>query len=154
MRPRHPPYRTFDASADGYGRGEGFAVLVLAPFGDVGERRVDALGVVTSSAVNQDGRSSSLTAPNGPSQSRLVASALRFGRVDASELKYVALHGTGAFSCPRILPMRGSGCNWRLEPSVLLLLQALRSAIQLRSALSRKRFHGCNKRIDRWHSAP
>ena len=57
--------QTFEASADGYGRGEGFAALVLGQVGSAGGR---ALAYVRGSAVNQDGRSSSLTAPNGPSQ--------------------------------------------------------------------------------------
>ncbi len=58
-------------SGDGYGRGEGFASMVLqrtsAPTGGV-----DVLVVLKGSAINQDGRSSGLTAPNGPSQAALV----------------------------------------------------------------------------------
>ena len=45
--------------------------------------------------MNQDGRSSSLTAPNGPSQTALIASALVDGYVDAGQVGYLALHGTG-----------------------------------------------------------
>ena len=42
--------------------------------------------VMTGTAVNQDGRSSSLTAPNGPSQTRVIRDAYAFGarRLDAS----------------------------------------------------------------------
>ncbi len=66
--------KSFDASADGYGRGEGFSIMVLrskmgpdlASPGAAGSGSV--LAVVHGSAVNQDGRSSSLIAPNGPSQ--------------------------------------------------------------------------------------
>ena len=83
--------KTFDASADGYGRGEGFAVLVLGLNGTHG----DTLAVLEATAVNQDGRSSSLTAPNGPSQTALVTHALHHARLNASRLAYVALHGTG-----------------------------------------------------------
>jgi acyl transferase domain-containing protein len=65
--------KTFDVSADGYGRGEGCVVTVL-------ERRppgaAPALAVLAGSAINQDGRSSSLTAPNGPSQAALVRGVL------------------------------------------------------------------------------
>lgn len=73
--------KTFDASGDGYGRGEGCAVAVLkqAPPGEL-----PALAVLMATATNQDGRSSGLTAPNGPSQSALIASALRSaGAADA-----------------------------------------------------------------------
>lgn len=74
--------KTFEASADGYGRGEGCVSLVLkpAPVDDIasedGSGRESALAVMRGSAVNQDGRSSSLTAPNGPSQAALLAKAL------------------------------------------------------------------------------
>ncbi len=64
--------KTFEVSSDGYGRGEGCAVALLRP------QSADCvpLGVIHSTVVNQDGRSSSLTAPNGPSQVRLINSAL------------------------------------------------------------------------------
>jgi acyl transferase domain-containing protein len=65
--------KTFDASADGYGRAEGAAAAVLAPLGDA----TTAFALLSGSAVNQDGRSGTLTAPNGPSQSALVSKALR-----------------------------------------------------------------------------
>lgn len=57
--------QTFEASADGYGRGEGFTAVVMRQAGTSAE---GVLAIVRGSAVNQDGRSSSLTAPNGPSQ--------------------------------------------------------------------------------------
>jgi len=52
----------------GYGRGEGFAALVLSR----SETSSESYLVIKGSAVNQDGRSSGLTAPNGPSQTALV----------------------------------------------------------------------------------
>ena len=60
--------KSFEASADGYGRGEGFnAVVMQAP--DLSGRLVaQGRALIQGSAVNQDGRSSSLTAPNGPAQ--------------------------------------------------------------------------------------
>ena len=61
--------QTFEATADGYGRGEGFGAVVMRQAGTSDNQ---ALAVGRGSAVNQDGRSSSLTAPNGPSQQVLV----------------------------------------------------------------------------------
>ena len=86
--------RTFDSSADGYGRGEGIAVAVLQPQGPEAASQ-GCLGILAASAVNQDGRSSSLTAPNGPSQSALIATALAAAQAAAHDVAAVSLHGTG-----------------------------------------------------------
>ena len=67
--------KTFDASADGYGRGEGCAAIVMKPQ-ENGEPASNSLAVLKASATNQDGRSSSLTAPNGPSQAALIRTAV------------------------------------------------------------------------------
>lgn len=92
--------QSFDAAADGYGRGEGFAAIVLtqstraSSAGDValtGSFRA----LIRGSAVNQDGRSSSLTAPNGPSQQALLGTALATGLLLPSAVGIVAVHGTG-----------------------------------------------------------
>ena len=67
--------KTFDASADGYGRGEGCAAVLLKP--EPAENTQPPLAVLQGSLVNQDGRSSSLTAPNGPSQSALISATMQ-----------------------------------------------------------------------------
>ena len=75
--------RTFDAAADGYGRGEGVAVAVLASqdWSAAASAATDAsapgapgrpYAIVRASATNQGGRSGGLTAPNGPAQSALI----------------------------------------------------------------------------------
>ena len=102
--------KTLDASADGYGRGEGAAMVALtsglvegthAQEGEQDPPRtgpaaaVAAVPVLAGSAVNQDGRSSGLTAPNGPQQAVLVRAALRGAGHTAASVTYVALHGTG-----------------------------------------------------------
>ena len=67
--------KTFDASADGYGRGEGCAAVVIKP--EAADSPQPPLAILQGSLVNQDGRSSSLTAPNGPSQSALISSTMQ-----------------------------------------------------------------------------
>ena len=91
--------RTFDDTADGYGRGEAFAVAVLSSQTAL-DRSPAALLRVSGTAVNQDGRSSGLTAPNGPSQTQLIASTLRSAEMAAADLTCVAIHGTGVCSFP------------------------------------------------------
>lgn len=87
--------KTFDAAADGFGRGEGCGIVVLKLLRDALADGDRVLAVVRGSAVNQDGASSGLTAPNGPAQERVVRDALADGRVTPGEVEYVEAHGTG-----------------------------------------------------------
>ncbi len=65
--------KTFDAAADGYGRGEAIVAMVL--HSAAAGPPQPTLALMCGSAVNQDGRSSSLTSPNGPSQQVMPAEA-------------------------------------------------------------------------------
>ena len=56
--------KTFDAAADGFGRGEGCGVVALKRLSDAIADGDHIHAVIRGSAVNQDGRSSGLTAPN------------------------------------------------------------------------------------------
>ena len=87
--------KTFDASADGYVRGEGCGVLVLKRLADA-ERDADRiLGVLRGSAVNQDGASAGLTVPNGSAQEAVIREALLRAGVAPAEVDYLEAHGTG-----------------------------------------------------------
>lgn len=87
--------KTFDASADGYVRGEGCGVVVLKRLSDA-ERDGDRIyGVIRGSAVNQDGASGGLTVPKGPSQQRVIEAALAEAQIDPADVAYIEAHGTG-----------------------------------------------------------
>ncbi len=87
--------KTFDASADGYGRGEGCGVVILKRLSDAMKDGDEILGVIYGSAVNQDGRSNGLTAPNGLSQQEVIRAALTDAGIDVNQLDYIEAHGTG-----------------------------------------------------------
>jgi acyl transferase domain-containing protein len=87
--------KTFDASADGYGRGEGCGVVVLKRLSDAVTAGDRILALLRGTAINQDGPSSGLTAPNGPSQTSVIRDALANGDVRPGEVSYVETHGTG-----------------------------------------------------------
>ena len=87
--------KTFDASADGYGRGEGCGMLVLKRLSDAVADGDNVLAVIRGSAINHDGQSSGLTVPNGMAQQDVIRAALAQAGVEPNEVSYVEAHGTG-----------------------------------------------------------
>ena len=87
--------KTFDASADGYGRGEGCGVIVLKRLADARADGDRILALIRGSAVNQDGKSNGLTAPNGLAQERVIREALDRAGLAPEDIGYVEVHGTG-----------------------------------------------------------
>jgi malonyl CoA-acyl carrier protein transacylase len=87
--------KTFDASANGYVRGEGCGVVVLKRLTNAVADRDPIRAVIRGSAVNQDGLTNGLTAPNGPSQKAVIRQALDNAGVSPAEISYVETHGTG-----------------------------------------------------------
>ena len=87
--------KTFSAAADGYGRAEGCAVVVLKRLRDAQRDGDRILGVVRGTAINHDGASSGLTVPNGPAQQALLREGLARAGVAPAEVDFVECHGTG-----------------------------------------------------------
>lgn len=87
--------KTFDISADGFGRGEGCGIVVLKRLSDALAAGDRIYAVVRGTAVNQDGRSTILTAPNGPAQAALLREALSNAALKPERVVFVETHGTG-----------------------------------------------------------
>ena len=87
--------KTFDATADGYGRGEGCGMIVLKCLSKAIADGDPIWAVIRGSAVNQDGRSSGLTVPNGLAQQQVIRDALANAKVEPAQISYVEAHGTG-----------------------------------------------------------
>ena len=85
--------KTFDASADGYARGEGAGIVVLKRLPETAADTV--LAVIRGSAVNHDGRSSGLTVPSPDAQQDVIRRALDQAGVAPRDITYVEAHGTG-----------------------------------------------------------
>ncbi|MFE1035922.1 beta-ketoacyl synthase N-terminal-like domain-containing protein [Streptomyces sp. NPDC058807] len=87
--------KSFLATADGYGRGEGVGAVALMRLADAEREGRPVLAVVRGSALNHDGAASGLTAPNGPAQQEVIRAALADAGVTAEEIGWVEAHGTG-----------------------------------------------------------
>ena len=87
--------KSFDASADGYGRAEACGVLVLERLADARARRAPILAVIRGSAVGHDGPSSAFTVPSGVAQQAVLRQALESAKVAPAEVSYLEAHGTG-----------------------------------------------------------
>ena len=87
--------KSFDASADGYVRGEGCGVVVLKRLSDATDDDDRIWAVVRGSAVNQTGSGLAVTVPSGRAQERVMAEALARAGVDPEDVDYVEAHGSG-----------------------------------------------------------
>ncbi len=87
--------KAFDASADGYVRGEGCGVVVLKRLTSALKAGDRIIAVIRGSALNHDGRSSGLMVPNGPSQEQVIRTAVAQAGLQPGDVKYLEAHGTG-----------------------------------------------------------
>ncbi|QLE49252.1 type I polyketide synthase [Nostoc sp. C057] len=87
--------KTFDSSADGFGRSEGCGVLVLKRLSQALADGNNIVALIRGSAVNQDGSSSGLTVPNGLAQQAVVRQALANAGLEPHQVSYIETHGTG-----------------------------------------------------------
>jgi acyl transferase domain-containing protein/NADPH:quinone reductase-like Zn-dependent oxidoreductase len=85
----------WDSRAQGYGRGEGVAVLVLKSL-DAAVRDGDRVhAVIRETGLNQDGRTTSITSPSMDAQIRLIRHCYQRAGLNLSDTGYVEAHMTG-----------------------------------------------------------
>ncbi|TQC47428.1 aminotransferase class I/II-fold pyridoxal phosphate-dependent enzyme [Rhodococcus sp. WS4] len=87
--------KPFSGKANGIGRGEGVAVLVLRRLEDAQAEGLPIYSVIKGSAVNNDGRSNGITAPNRWAQQQVIEKAYRRAGVSPAQVAFVEAHGTG-----------------------------------------------------------
>ncbi|MGD1704677.1 type I polyketide synthase [Dapis sp. BLCC M229] len=122
--------KTFDAAADGYGRGEGCGVVVLKRLSDAISNNDNILAVIRGSAVNHDGRSSGLTVPNGLAQQKVIRTALANADVAPHQVSYVEVHGTGtSLGDPIEVEALGEVLNPERTPDLPLTIASVKTNI-------------------------
>ncbi|PHH61729.1 hypothetical protein CDD81_8021 [Ophiocordyceps australis] len=92
---RKGPCATFDDAADGYCRADACASVVVKRLDDALADGDAVLAVVLGSATNHSAEAVSITHPHGPTQSALSSAILDDAGVDALDVDYVEMHGTG-----------------------------------------------------------
>ncbi|KAK6353482.1 hypothetical protein TWF696_005444 [Orbilia brochopaga] len=91
--------RMWDAQADGYVRGDGFAVVMLKKLSQAIREKDNILSVIRQTAVNSDGHSAGLTVPSSSAQVALIHEAYKRTGLDchvqSDRCQYFEAHGTG-----------------------------------------------------------
>ncbi|KAI0974689.1 hypothetical protein F4678DRAFT_485714 [Xylaria arbuscula] len=89
------PCKTFDETADGYCRADGFASVVFKRLGDAIRNKDKILGVIRSVQTYHAGTAISLTHPEADTQIALFRSVLSVAGMTIDDIDHIELHGTG-----------------------------------------------------------
>jgi acyl transferase domain-containing protein/NADPH:quinone reductase-like Zn-dependent oxidoreductase/NAD(P)-dependent dehydrogenase (short-subunit alcohol dehydrogenase family)/SAM-dependent methyltransferase/acyl carrier protein len=87
--------KAFDASANGFVRGEGAGVVVLKALSKAIEDGDPIHAVIVGSAINQDGHTNGISLPSAEAQARLVRDACKDAEIAPAAVGFVEAHGTG-----------------------------------------------------------
>jgi iterative type I PKS product template protein len=87
--------KTYDNDADGYCRGDGCGTVILKRYEDAIADKDNILGCILGAGTNHSAEAVSITHPHAGAQEFLYKSVLAKSGVDAHEISYVEMHGTG-----------------------------------------------------------
>ena len=91
--------RMWDAGANGYARGEGFAAVILKKLSDAIADGDDIQCIIRETGVNSDGRTQGITLPSPEAQTRLIRQVYERAGLDPSlpsdRCQFFEAHGTG-----------------------------------------------------------
>lgn len=120
--------KPFSPHADGIGRGEGCAAVLLKRLSDAERDGDRVLAVIRATAVNSDGRSNGLLAPNPAAQQALLTTAYARAGLAPGHVDYVEAHGTGTpLGDPIEAGALGSVLGAGRDPDQPLLLGSVKS---------------------------
>ncbi|KAL4905457.1 hypothetical protein BDW74DRAFT_185021 [Aspergillus multicolor] len=85
----------FDQRANGYGRGEGVATILIKRLSDALAANDPIRAVIRETALNQDGKTETITTPSGAAQEALMRECYRRAGLDPLATQYFEAHGTG-----------------------------------------------------------
>lgn len=85
----------FDSRAEGYGRGEGSATVILKRLDDALRNGDPIRSIIRATGVNQDGKTETVTTPSQQAQEDLMRACYEKASIDPSQTLYFEAHGTG-----------------------------------------------------------
>lgn len=86
---------SFDSRAEGYGRGEGVATIVIKRLPDALKNGDNVRAIIKASGLNQDGKTPTITSPSQGAQEELIRTTYRDAGLKPKDTSYVEAHGTG-----------------------------------------------------------
>ncbi|KAF1956806.1 polyketide synthase [Byssothecium circinans] len=87
--------KTYDNDADGYCRGDGCGTVILKRYEDAIADKDNILGCILGAATNHSAEAVSITHPHAGAQEYLYKKVLANAGIDAHDISYVEMHGTG-----------------------------------------------------------
>ncbi|KAI1756773.1 type I polyketide synthase [Xylaria castorea] len=88
----------WDSRANGYGRGEGVAAIILKPLSDALRDGDHVHAVIRDTGLNQDGRTTTITSPSTDAQVKLIKECYKRAGYNISDTGYVEAHMTGTLA--------------------------------------------------------
>src|SRR4029450_11138738 len=85
----------FDATANGFVRGEGAGMVLLKRLSQAIEDGDPIQGVILGTSMNQDGHTNGISLPSAQAQTRLIEEACKDAGVLPHQIAFVEAHGTG-----------------------------------------------------------
>ncbi|KAI9728591.1 MAG: Type I Iterative PKS [Cirrosporium novae-zelandiae] len=87
--------KSFDASGNGYSRGDGVAAIILKPVDDAIRDGDPIRAIIRGTGVNQNGKNKGITLPSAQAQADLIRSTYQSAGLDFKDTNFVEAHGTG-----------------------------------------------------------
>jgi acyl transferase domain-containing protein len=94
--------KTFDENADGYCRAEGVGTVILKRLEDALADGDPIQAVILAANTNHSADSDSITRPHADTQKVLFDKVLNATGIDAYDLSYIEMHGTGTLNQTRL----------------------------------------------------
>ena len=135
--------KTFDASANGFARGEGCAMIALKRLSDAEKDGNPILGLLVGSATNSDGRSSGMTVPSGPAQERMLNAAL--ARTSAPWTSTILRPTALARQSETLSRLALSGLSCVMDATLLSRFVSAQSRQTLATQKRRPALQGCSR---------